>query len=481
VQKKFLTNVFILIAANLLIKPFWILGVDRNVQNVLGNTQYGVYANLFAFSLLFVMLLDFGINNFTSTSVAKNHSIINTQFSSMVPLKIIFSLMYFVVTVFAGFLYGFRSSQLLMLGFLSLNQVLLYFVLFFRSNISGLQYFKTDALLSVVDRALMIIFCSLFLWVSVNAITIEYFIYVQTIGYFIAAIFCFFILKPHLENIKLNFDKAILLKLVKDAYPYALLALLMTLYIRSDNILIKKIYPDGDAENGIYASANRLLEAANMFASLIATMLLSLFAKILKDKVELRKTIKTSMSLMFVPAMMLSVYGCVYRLEIMELLYKNATEYSSDVFGMVILSFIPVCTMYIFGTLLTANGSLNILNKIALGALLINFVMNIFLIPRYGALGAAFAAVTTNSFVAFFNVLYANKILKLKQNVLGIVKYAAFFVVYAAIMYFIHDYQIGLITSLIIAATSGLTLVFVFRILNYSLLISFFKLIRNGK
>lgn len=49
-QKKFVTNIAFLIVLNLLIKPFWPLGIEPAVQNAVGNASYGEYAILFNFS-----------------------------------------------------------------------------------------------------------------------------------------------------------------------------------------------------------------------------------------------------------------------------------------------------------------------------------------------------------------------------------------------------------------------------------------------
>ena len=43
-QKKFVTNIAFLIVLNLLIKPFWPLGIEPAVQNAVGNASYGEYA-----------------------------------------------------------------------------------------------------------------------------------------------------------------------------------------------------------------------------------------------------------------------------------------------------------------------------------------------------------------------------------------------------------------------------------------------------
>ena len=68
-QKKFLRNLVLLVFLNLLVKPFWILGVDRQVQNVVGPEEYGLYFTIFNFSFLFYIFLDLGITNFNNRNI----------------------------------------------------------------------------------------------------------------------------------------------------------------------------------------------------------------------------------------------------------------------------------------------------------------------------------------------------------------------------------------------------------------------------
>ena len=68
-QRKFLTNLLILLFMNLLIKPFWILGIDRSVQNAVGAEQYGFYFAIFNFTFLFNIMLDLGITNFKTATL----------------------------------------------------------------------------------------------------------------------------------------------------------------------------------------------------------------------------------------------------------------------------------------------------------------------------------------------------------------------------------------------------------------------------
>src|SRR6186713_546055 len=135
-QKKFIGNLFFLLGINLLIKPFWILGIDRAVQNRIGFEAYGVYVNMFSLSIILTMLLDFGINNYNTSTIVKDPSKLNTQFSSLLSLKLILSSVYLVLTIIVAFVYGYRGPLFWLILVLAMNQVLAHFSTFVRSNIS---------------------------------------------------------------------------------------------------------------------------------------------------------------------------------------------------------------------------------------------------------------------------------------------------------------------------------------------------------
>lgn len=413
--KKFLVNVAILLAANLLIKPFWIFGVDLTVQNSLGNAVYGEYIHLFAISLFFTMVLDFGMNNYTTSHVAKFPHLISQNLGLVLPFKLVLSVLYVVITLAFGYLNQITTQGLLMLLVLALNQVLAYFTLLFRANIAGLQWFKTDALLSITDRFAMIAFALLLMAWQANAVSVWDFILIQSFGFFIAFILSGILVfkqtgKP-MFTFNVNFIQDIFLK----SWPYALLVLLMTLYMRLDYLLIKKLLPNGNTENGIYALANRLFEAANMFAVLISGMLLPLFAKLLQQKQQLENLIKTALVLLLIPAAMVAAVSWFYAPQILILIKNEGAAQSAQVFKWVMLAFFFLCVMYVFGTLLTAGAKLLVLNKLAAIALLINIALNIFLIPLWGAKGAAITAVVTHGFIAITNTWQALVIFKINH------------------------------------------------------------------
>lgn len=412
-KKSFYTNLSFLLFVNLLVKPFWIFGIDRTVQNTVGAETYGMYFALFNFSILFQILLDFGINNFNNRAVAQDEDFIKKHLPDILSLKMLLSLAYACITLLSGFLLGYAEIQIHLLLLLTGNQVLISLLLYLRSNISGMHLFKTDSILSVLDKLLMIGICSWLLWgISEEPFQIEWFIYAQTASLLFTILIAAIILASKHGMFSLRWDVTGMKEIAMKTYPYALLGLLMSVYYRVDGVMIERMLPDGAHEAGIYAASYRLLDAANMLGYLFASILLPMFARMIAKKENVKSLVNTSFGLIMAGALVVVCVCVFFRSEIMLLLYPQSTEYWSDIFGLLMPSFLGICTVYIYGTLLTANGSLKILNTIALGGMLLNIVLNLFLIPEHKALGATIATLITQTLVAIAHVLAAKMVFR---------------------------------------------------------------------
>lgn len=435
-QKKFLSNLVITLGVNLLVKPLWILGIDRTFQNRLGLEQYGIYTNLFTFSLILGLLLDFGINNYNSSSLARTPGLLVKQFVPLLSLKAILGITYLLLTATFGVLYGFTQHELYLLMVLSVNQCMAYASTYFRSTLTGLQRYRTDAYISAVDRLTMLVGGAALLFLWTVDVSIEMFIYVQSVGYLIAMLVSFGTLFPQLKSIVFTFSLEQIKPVFYKSLPYATLALLMMLYSRLDVLLIKKLSVDGDTENGIYAQSTRLLEAVNMMAVLVSGLLLPMFASIIRKRQSLTPLVKLAMLVLIVPAMMGVAYCYVYGSELMKLLYEEYSDYNISVFVWCISSVLPMSVMYVFGTLVTARGKMSLLIKAAFIALLFSLAANLYVIPKYGALGAAMVTLATHSIVALANTYFALTRITVSINLLHLAKFPVFgFLCYAILLF----------------------------------------------
>lgn len=417
-QKKFVTNIAFLIVLNLLIKPFWPLGIEPAVQNAVGNAAYGEYFILFNFSFLLNILLDFGVTNFNNKNIAQNNHLLTKHFSSLFTLKLLLGIVYLAVTLVLGLIMGYEFRYMKLLSILAINQFLISMIAYLRSNLLGLHLFKTDSFVSVADRVIMIALCLMLIgrWFGLQ-IDIMTFVYAQTIGYVLTAVIAFSTVYFKTEHFKLNWNWPFSLMILKQSFPFAILVLLMTFYNRLDAVMIERILPasEGTFQAGIYAKAFRLLDAGNMIAYLFSVQLLPVFSKMIKQKENIEQLVKLAFILLVTPALIVSVGCFFYANEISSFINHGITD-SAKEFSILMFCFTAVSTTYIFGTLLTANGNLRQLNAMAIIGICINLVLNFVLIPHYKALGSAYSSLITQFFTAGIQIYFAYKIFKFHIN-----------------------------------------------------------------
>ncbi len=400
-KREFLFNLLILISINLLIKPIFILGIDRNVQNIVGAEQYGLYFALLNCSYLMLIFNDFGIQNFNNRNIAQHNHLLSKYFPNIIILKTILGFVYILSTMILSFILGYWATVWDIVLLLAFNQVLISFVQYCRTNISGLGYYRTDSILSALDRFFMIIICGcLFYFKILNANNgIRYFIYAQTLAYMLTFIISFMLVYRHLDHFKLRFHYPFLILIAKKSLPFAFISILMIAYTRLDAVMLERLLPDGKVEAGIYASAYRLLEACGSFSLLFGGLLFPMFSRMLGKGENITGLLNISCRLMAVLGFTAAICFSVFRTPIMMELYQDATPYWADTLGILIWSFVPISFMYIFGALLMANGNIWILNRIFAFGVLINLIVNFIFITLWKAHGASASAVLTQTYI----------------------------------------------------------------------------------
>ena len=468
-RKKFVANLALVLILNLLVKPFWIFGIDRAMQNKLGADVYGSYFALYGFSLLLNILLDLGLNNFNIRNISQNDKLLSKHFSKILPLKILVSLLYLSVSMIVAYFLGYDPSQLYLLFFLLLNQVFLSLILYFRSNISALQKYSIDSFISVIDKLLMIVICSMMLWLPIfqEYIHIEYFVYSQTISLLIGVFISFFVIYKHIDIFKPHIDFPFLIVIFRKSYPFALLVLLMSFYNRIDSVMLERLLPiSGREQAGIYAQSFRILEALGNFSLLFAGLLLPMFSRMLAEKQNIENLTQLASKLLLIPAMMIVVFGSFHSMELMQILYHQHTEISASIFVLILCCFVPISISYIYGTLLTANGSLKYLNIMAASSMLLNITLNFILIPLFSAKGAAIASLCTQIYSCIFQFVLVRKFFNFKIGLISWVKNSIFIFLLLAIVYSLDKYLQNMVLELILFLGITAPLLFLLKIVD---------------
>ena len=307
-------------------------------------------------------------------------------------------------------------------------------------------------------------------------VEIEWFIYTQTFSYILTTIITFLIVFRKAPFKRLTWNKAFFVLILKKSFPCAILVLLMTFYNRVDTVMLERILPNGATQSGIYASAYRLLDSANMISFLFAGLLLPMFARMLRHKESVEQLVKLAFTILLTPAIVITVACVFYNVDKMALLYKEHVYESAQVFSVLMGCFMATSVSYIFGTLLTANGNLFQLNMMAGSGMVFNLILNFVLIPKYMAEGAALSSLITQCITALLQVYLAQRIFKFKTNVRLLTQLFIFIPMVILLAYLskllVMNWFLGIIlfsgTSIIFAFAIGLLHIkSIFRILKY--------------
>lgn len=392
-MRRTFANIGFLIAVNLLIKPFWIFGVDRVFQNQIGEGAYGAYFALFNFTMLFQIVNDFGIQNYNSRGLARDPGLLSAWLPNFLAAKLALSVVYFALSAAAFLALGYSLREHgPVFGLLLLNQVLISFIFYLRSNLTGLHKFRLDALFSVLDKALMIVFAGSLLYFNAFGLelTVRNFVLAQTLAFAINAALLAAVSTRLAALRSYRPDFALVGKIARESLPFALSIFLMAIYLRMDAIMIERLLgEDGPYETGLYAQSFRIIDALNMAGILFANILLPTYARQLgRGENPARLVVRAAglMALLVTPVVLLVLFRGQ---AVISWLYVNDPPESGHIFTTLIFAFAAYNLMHIFSSLLTAAGRLRGLNLLFAAGIVLNFFSNLVLIPSMGARGAA--------------------------------------------------------------------------------------------
>jgi O-antigen/teichoic acid export membrane protein len=410
-QRAFLTNLLLLLVLNLLVKPFYLLGIDAGVQEAVGPRVYGTYAALVSLSFLLNIVLDLGITNFNTRHIARHGHLMAKYLSGVAGLRLLLAAVYAGITVGVALVLGYRGATLGILGWLVLNQILVAGILYLRSNIAGAQRFRWDGLLSVLDRLLLIMGVGWLLWGRAGGapFRIEWFVWAQTLAYAVTFVVALMMTLRLSGGARFGFNVAFSRVVLRQSFPYALLILLMTFYYRTDTLMLERLLPDGAYQAGVYAQGYRYFEALNMLGYLFAGLLLPMFSRQLKEAVPVGPLAILALRLLLAGGLACAAFVHWFAGDLLALLYTDLDPAAAPTFRLLVYCFVGVTVTYVFGTLLTAAGDLRQLNYVAGAGALFNLMLNLWLIPRWQVEGAAWASLITQWSTAVVQVWLARR------------------------------------------------------------------------
>lgn len=372
------------------------------VTRYLGSADYGIYSYALSFSMLFTAFASFGIDTIVIRDLVKFKEKRNVLMGTSFGLKILGSSSSFLISIIVLSFTNLDFSTKTFIWIIIANTIICSFGVidqYFQSRVESSYVVKTNTtafiISSVVKIILILAQSSLLGFVLVLLIDSV----IKAIGYI------YFYIENGQSILEWSFDKSLAKSLVKESWPLVFSGLAISVGMRIDQIMLKSFVED--TELGIYAVGVRLAE---LFAFIPMVISQSIYPKIIKINFETgRKKLSKIIGYIFYFLIFMSVAITIFGRFGVNLLYGEEFD-SSTVVLQILIWTIPVTYLGIItNKLLTVQGLQKIIFAKQFALTLLNISLNLYLIPRFGIIGAAWATLISDILINLFLDLAFNK------------------------------------------------------------------------
>jgi len=373
------------------------IGIIIIIARILGPEGQGLYSLIILFPSLLLIFTSFGINPASVFLIGKGRYSPKEVFGN----GIIFNAVISVFTVLIGFIVIFFFSENFFPGvekkYLFLILPLIPLTLFFDLGsqiLLGIQKIKKYNIISFLQSGLFLglIGVLLFQWSSVGAA-----IFAQIFSFLLVGIILFFIVKKEIGGISLKFNK----NYFKESFSYGIKmhlgGIFSFLHYRIDLFLLN-IFINPLAV-GLYYAAAKLAEGIWVLSTSAATML---FTRVASEKDEKGLKEFTPIVCRNILLITLLIVVLLFFLSdwIITLFYSEDFLDSIRPFQILLIGTLAISGWRILANDIAGRGK-PLLNTYVIGAsAIMNIILNILWIPKYGITGAAWATA-----ISYFSML----------------------------------------------------------------------------
>jgi len=250
-------------------------------------------------------------------------------------------------------------------------------------------------------------------------------------------------------------------KIFSHSFPIAFTALLATVYMRIDQVMLHKMTTDSVL--GQYVAAVRVSELFEMLPSALMFTLAPILSVSVANPQRFRSYTDRTFRYFMVGASGLCVFMTVGAQLIVRLLYGKNFLPAAPLLSVLIWSEIAVFFATVIGNVMVVKNQQSMLPIPTLAGAAINIGLNLVLIPRYGAMGASWATLMSYSLAWTVVLLFFKQTRSLTwQGIRFAVPIAGLALVTTACAGFISSYVVvRLFAALCIFATGAWALNFV--------------------
>jgi O-antigen/teichoic acid export membrane protein len=458
---RIIKNSLFLILSQILSK-FFNLGLILVLTRMLGTTGYGLYSFSFSYVSLFVFLTHLGIINLLVREIARKKEEANQFLCNTFPAVLLLSGGFLVIVNIIPFFLQWSYTECLitvLFSFYFIFDILSHYFLAVTRAFERMEY---QAIISLIERLLLLISGLVAWYFDFSLITVVIlFTFIMGLKAYISyrIVTQEFVSFSH----KLNFD--FILPILREAYPFALVGLFLTLSVRIDIIMLKGFH-SVDAV-AVYSIARKIIESLSFLPeSIYYAVFPALSVLYLTQTERFAQTFKKTFILMIVIAVPFASGLFVLAPRIINLLFEPQFSDAGLALRWLSIAFFIMFIRTSFTAVFNSVGKQHLFAVFIGISAAINIVLNLYLIPKYNILGASISAIVSELTVVLIALPYLLKYVNFHGVWTKLIKLVLAGVLINIFINLIQSISIALI--IIFTAIIYVLLVLILQIVTYS-------------
>lgn len=367
------------------------------VARYLGPGSYGFLSYIISFAGLFSFLANLGVDGILSRELVKYPNKKDELLGTGFYIKILGSILAVCATFVASFFANsdrFTSLLVILFSVSFFPQAFGVIDAYFQSQVLSKNIVKVQAASTIISVVVKIV-C------IVLDLDVVWFLAAYVLDSVILALGLVMLFRENGYSIlSWHFNRALCRKILTDSFPLMLSSAALLIYMRIDQVMIKNML--GNEASGLYAVAVKLAETWYFIPGIICA---SFFPAIINAKQADQQLYDRRMSML---------YSLMFFLSLFMALIISSFSYNivSALYGYDYLGAVPALQIYVWsgiwvalgmvvGQFLIAENYAKISFWLNFFGAIVNVLLNIVLIPRFGISGAAMATSISYFFVVF--------------------------------------------------------------------------------
>jgi O-antigen/teichoic acid export membrane protein len=353
----------------------------------LGVEGWGIFSYGLAFVGLFFLLGDFGINTFITKEMSKDTENKHKYLATAIIIRLSFLLVFFLAAILAGPHLGkieLGFSMILVLATFSIFESIREFAMSInrsqqRMEVEGFSKILINLSITVIGIILLSQSAEPF------SIAMAY-----MIGSILATIYILWAIRGELKNIKWKFSRENFKIIYNFSWPIVIMSFFGLLF-SLDTIMLGQM--KSATEVGLYTTGQRIISLSSMIPGLLAASLLPIFSKYEQNSKRAGAIFEKIMTALLAFGIPIVVGGIFFSRDIIALMFGPEFLAGTLVLQILMISILASFPNIILTNLIFSKNLQKTFIFVTTFGVLLDIGLNFWLIPIYGAVGAAASTV----------------------------------------------------------------------------------------